>query len=206
MPMGHRVKSLLGAPVAAFLLLCVGSATVSPPVFNGTVNIPPTGFISGAFLTYTPEQYGSIGNGTADDTVAVQAALTACATTGGYVVMPRSYRITSTVTLPGGAYTCIVRGSGGTGNANPGNNGLYPDAGVGTAFVIASGAPFDVVENLGITHPYQVTTSTFVIPETCNGSNTVKVPIGGQALCFPNGAGLEINDLSGGHNMLGHIV
>jgi hypothetical protein len=44
-----------------------------------------------ATLEYDVKQYGAVGNGVTDDTEAIQAAITACATTGGTVVFPPGY-------------------------------------------------------------------------------------------------------------------
>ncbi|ASP29673.1 hypothetical protein CHH26_05075 [Qipengyuania flava] len=48
------------------------------------------------------KDFGAVGNGVADDTLAIQAAITSLATSGGVVHVPRgTYKITSTLTLPG---------------------------------------------------------------------------------------------------------
>ena len=42
-------------------------------------------------LEYDVKQYGAVGNGVTDDTAAIQAAITACAASGGTVVFPPGY-------------------------------------------------------------------------------------------------------------------
>lgn len=56
-------------------------------------------------VVFDVKAYGAVGNGTTDDTAAIQAALDACALTGGRVYAPRgTYRITSSLTwAPAGA-------------------------------------------------------------------------------------------------------
>ena len=50
---------------------------------------------------FTPQAYGATGDGVADDTAAVQAALTAAGVAGGTVYFrPGTYRVTTTLTVP----------------------------------------------------------------------------------------------------------
>lgn len=54
----------------------------------------------GGVYYFTPEAYGAIGNGTADDTVAIQAAITAAQAVGGVVQFGlKTYKITDTLTI-----------------------------------------------------------------------------------------------------------
>src|SRR6202044_1706561 len=53
---------------------------------------------------YIATNYGATGNGTTDDTVAIQNALTAAGTNGGGIVYlpPGTYHLTNTLDVPGG--------------------------------------------------------------------------------------------------------
>ena len=55
--------------------------------------------------------YGAVGNNTADDTAAIQAAITACASAGGGIVYipPGTYKCTSTINM---AANVVLRGAG----------------------------------------------------------------------------------------------
>ncbi len=54
---------------------------------------------NGLIMVETPEKHGAAGDGTTDDTTAVQAAITAAGNAGGIVSLgPHTYKITSTLT------------------------------------------------------------------------------------------------------------
>lgn len=74
---------------------------------------------------YNVVAYGAIGDGSADDTVAVQAACTACAAAGGGVVFfpEGDYKLTSTVTFS----KCFLKGVGWD-NTLPGGSRILFDA------------------------------------------------------------------------------
>lgn len=68
---------------------------------NGNIAITggsSTGGTTGRNKEVTPEMYGAVGDGVADDTAAVQAAIDAC-TNGGKVFIYNTYKITSTLTV-----------------------------------------------------------------------------------------------------------
>ncbi|GAA4688192.1 right-handed parallel beta-helix repeat-containing protein [Streptomyces youssoufiensis] len=61
---------------------------------------------------YNPREYGALGNGTADDTAAVQAALTAAKTSGGWVLVPPgTYRLTATLRIYGSTRLTLLPGA-----------------------------------------------------------------------------------------------
>jgi hypothetical protein len=79
------------------------TAGLSPLVFGDAV-----AFRSGPF--FDVKAYGAIGDGTTDDTAAIQAAIDAAATLGGVVFFPSgTYKLTSAIQLKS---KVILRGSG----------------------------------------------------------------------------------------------
>jgi hypothetical protein len=65
---------------------------------------------SGVYFNVKSSTYGAVGDGTTDDTAAISAAITAATTNGGIVFFPAAtYRITSTLTVPGDV---LVQGAG----------------------------------------------------------------------------------------------
>ena len=72
--------------------------------------------------SFSVVDYGAAGDGVADDTAEVQAAITAAAGVGGTVVVPAgTYRISSALTVPGGVR---VTGSGQLRQVTAGRSGL----------------------------------------------------------------------------------
>jgi hypothetical protein len=59
----------------------------------------------------TPEAYGAKGDGTTDDTAAIQAAITAAGENGCVLFSDRTYLVTTTVTLPATNLTLIGSGT-----------------------------------------------------------------------------------------------
>lgn len=57
----------------------------------------------------TPQDYGAVGNGTTDDTAALQSALTAAGTSGTLYIPAATYAISSALTVPS---SVVVRGAG----------------------------------------------------------------------------------------------
>ncbi len=69
---------------------------------------------------YTVTEYGAKGDGTTDDTAAIQACVNACVTAGGGVVYlpPGTYAVSSTITVPQNSYT-VAGSSPAIGQAGP---------------------------------------------------------------------------------------
>jgi Pectate lyase superfamily protein len=59
-------------------------------------------------LTVSVQAYGATGNGSTDDTTAIQNAITAVVNAGGGTVFfpPGNYKISSTLNVQGGGQTC----------------------------------------------------------------------------------------------------
>lgn len=66
---------------------------------------------AGAFVAVTPEQYGAVGDGTTDDSAALQAAMDAVFNAGGGAVIlgPKNYAFATTLSVP---WPGIVAGHG----------------------------------------------------------------------------------------------
>lgn len=66
-----------------------------PKLFSSTVPYPSAPFV-------TPEMFGAIGNGTHDDTSAIQSCITACLTNGYQVIRGGgNYGVSGAITVPG---------------------------------------------------------------------------------------------------------
>ncbi|HMS52401.1 MAG TPA: glycosyl hydrolase family 28-related protein, partial [Chitinophagales bacterium] len=92
----------------------------------GAFPVPPT--------TLNVTAYGAVGNGIADDTPAIQAAINALGGNAGYVYLPQGiYRITTTLNLPSG---CILRGDG-----DPLTKLRFDFANSGTNGIVMQGSP-----------------------------------------------------------------
>jgi pectate lyase-like protein len=83
------------------------------PILDGTDKVPaallPVGTVSGTIAAGDDSRiagvksYGAVGNGTADDTTAIQAAINALGSSGGTVRLPAgTYKITDAITLRSG--------------------------------------------------------------------------------------------------------
>jgi hypothetical protein len=71
------------------------------PLTGWQLGIIPSGGGSGQFQVFNVLNYGATGNGTTDDTTAIQSAINACQTAGGGVVFfpPGTYKITAGLTI-----------------------------------------------------------------------------------------------------------
>ncbi|HEX8830638.1 MAG TPA: glycosyl hydrolase family 28-related protein, partial [Longimicrobium sp.] len=86
------------------------------PTYEGT--ILDTG---GAVLNVKSSTFGAVGNGIADDTVAIQAAVNAAAAGRGVVVIPPGTYLVTTITVPAGI---TIEGYGAT-LRRPANQGKW---------------------------------------------------------------------------------
>jgi hypothetical protein len=69
--------------------------------------------------------FGAVGDGTTDDTVAIQAALNALSNNGAIVFVPsKTYKTTSVLTLNPNLYGILIQGNGATIKASHNGNGL----------------------------------------------------------------------------------
>ncbi len=68
---------------------------------NGVASVVNANFSRLADLAYNVKAYGAVGNGVADDTSAIAAAVTAAGATGTVYLPPGTYNTTSTTTLVG---------------------------------------------------------------------------------------------------------
>lgn len=130
--------------------------------------------------SFNVKDYGALGNGTADDTVAIQNAITAAGTNGGQVYFPPGqYKLNSSSPLnnthdavsflgSGVANTKIIIGSGFTGSAAITNTGNY-----------------FVFQNMSI----EATSSTTTSNPACHGI----VSTGGHTFRVLNASFLNIN-------------
>ncbi len=94
------------------------------------------------------QSYGAVGNGTANDTTAIQAAINACAAAGGGIVyFPRgTYLISATLTVP--SFVCL-QGVGGA-YRSP-EYGIDP-SGVTSSIKHAAGSSFAMIRNSDTTN------------------------------------------------------
>lgn len=82
---------------------------------QGNVDVIASGSITAISLgnrfanTFSPEDFGAVGDGSTDDSVAINAALTFAATVNRGVVLSRAYGISKTITVP--ANTSLIGSS-----------------------------------------------------------------------------------------------
>lgn len=77
----------------------VATLTDSVNSLGGRVTVVEGSYVPKSTLLYLPADYGAVGDGVADDTAAVQAALTAAAGNGA-VQLSKTYKVTTTLTVP----------------------------------------------------------------------------------------------------------
>jgi len=70
---------------------------------GGTDALAPAdiGAVAKGELVLNVKDYGAVGNGTTDDTAAIQAAITACPTDGRVFIPRGTYKLTAALTIPG---------------------------------------------------------------------------------------------------------
>lgn len=86
-----------GAAGSSASVTNVGTSTNA--ILNMTIPRGNTGASGGGYVSV--DTYGAVGNGTTDDTAAINAALAACPQ-GGAVLLTGTHRVTSTITVPVG--------------------------------------------------------------------------------------------------------
>lgn len=107
-----RANSVLGFDSAGAIEL-VPRATIGGASFQqtGTGSVLRTVQDELRLLSVNPRQFGAVGDGAADDTLALQRAANEAAAQGAMLVIPRgTYRITDTVTFPGAIPTVFQQG------------------------------------------------------------------------------------------------
>lgn len=82
---------------ASVTLPAPGSSVTLQAMGSGAWFVQAAGGVTATFVT--PEFYGAKGNGVADDTAAVQAAITACPA-GSSVLLTKNYAISSPIVIP----------------------------------------------------------------------------------------------------------
>lgn len=85
-----------------------GVVTLTPSDIGAQAADARLGIVAG--ITVAPEAYGAIGNGSTDDTSAVQSAINASGG-GKPALLTKTYRLTSPVTVPSGAWVHLAHGS-----------------------------------------------------------------------------------------------
>lgn len=100
----HSRRNVLMAGVGAMGTAALGATLISSPPAGATVKTY-NGILldeGGAVFNVMASAYGATGNGTTDDTSAIQSAITAASAAGGTVYFPAgTYKITSTLTVSG---------------------------------------------------------------------------------------------------------
>jgi hypothetical protein len=118
----------------------IAPTTPAQATFGGTqVYTFPNGIVADVpNKVFNVRTYGAQGNGTTDDTVAIQAALTAAQVAGGIVHFPQGqYKVSSSLTITGNAGGIVVEGAGRTVN-NDYVNGtvIEPTLANGNVFIV----------------------------------------------------------------------
>lgn len=122
----------------------VDFATPVPADWLNNVNTAVNTYIVGV------QQYGAVGNGTHDDTIAIQSALAIVSAGGGGVVhIPYGLTclITSNTTIPSN----VVLTGGGIIKGNPGNNSSAPYLSQGGAIILSTSATITLSSSAAIT-------------------------------------------------------
>ncbi len=155
---GSVTSAILGNQSVTSVALAPGAVTTTA-IANGAVGLAQVNFQLGYINAQNPP-YGATGNGTNDDSAAIQAALNAAgANGGGVVLLPRgSYLISSNLVVPAQTSLVGVWRSPTAWSQNLGTT-LLAVAGAGTT----SGAPFislqgpnSVLDGVTIYYPNQV--------------------------------------------------
>lgn len=118
-----------------------------------------------ALLSINVKDYGAVGNGSTNDTTAIQAALNAVPTNGAGVYFPAG-----TYLVPNGGLTCAnpVRLYGEPGLDGTGSR-IHVTADAVTAVTLSGSA--SVVEGISVTHPASGTRSSTLVGLVVNNAN-----------------------------------
>lgn len=166
-------------------------------VTNPTITVPPTGtsggtvpFLNGTnfwsggqYFEINPwddvKAYGAVGNGVADDTTAIQAAINSAQSRGGIVFFPAgSYKITSTLNITNGVKLRGVGVQGDQGGGFQGHSITQSTGFLGSVIVVPNAVNAIIavtdyavqIENLQIVYPGVANTNVIAI--------TIQTPAG----------------------------
>jgi hypothetical protein len=145
-------------------------------LIGGSATLLSAALASSSAVLYVVTAYGAVGNGIADDTTFIQAAINAASTAGGgLVVFPGglTYKITGGVTVPAGV-NLLALGSA-----------TITTASASATYLILSGSGLNVIENLTFT--------------------TTAVGLGGTVISVTGGAKVAVRNctMPTGHQIVG---
>lgn len=131
---------------------------------------------------FSPLDYGAVGNGTTDDTAAVQAAYSAVGSSGGTVIIPRGYSFalsatiivkSKTVTIGGGRLVGLTAASWPSGNFWCFKNENFAAGSITDTDIMFFGIEVDwtAVANSGTAHLFHMRMARNVVVSECKGIN-----------------------------------
>lgn len=206
----HNKANISSLVLAAVLGVMLGTASLaqSPPFFPpqigpntivgrlGSGTTGPAQAIPFASLPFygpiiTPEQFGAVGNGTTDDTAAVQAAVTALVTNTKFptatLYLGNSYFISSSINI--------------NASAIPAPLGFFSIRGSGKDFTFAKNGNFSALKFTGDTTN---TIADVTVSDISCIDNQSAPSTGGACIDFESsGAGVSVFSLFRIHNILG---
>jgi len=163
------------ASTGAGIPVFVGPASIKSLVEETGIQLDDIGpglaiGIKNRLLFFFVTQYGATGNGTTDDTAAIQAAFTACGTAGGGVVFfPKGdYKISATITWPAGATIRAIGVNGGDVIQNGTIEGCSTIIMTAQITAFATSGELDRIENLQFVGTVGATAGAFVNSSSFN--------------------------------------